>query len=102
MFESEKLSGSNFNDWFRSLKLVLRVDKKLYVIEQPIPPSHAAGSTHQAFVEWNIIYDAHIESMEDEKAPLVDCVFKGALGALGLLEALEMEALVDAMVVYGG
>ncbi|GJW80402.1 zf-CCHC domain-containing protein [Tanacetum coccineum] len=61
MFEREKLSGSNFNDWFRSLKLVLRVDKKLYVIEQPILPSPAAGSTHQAFVEWNTIYDAHIE-----------------------------------------
>ncbi|GKB95029.1 hypothetical protein Tco_0981166 [Tanacetum coccineum] len=61
MFEREKLSGSNFNDWFRSRKLVLRVDKKLYVIEQPIPHSPAAGSTHQAFVEWNTIYDAYME-----------------------------------------
>ncbi|GJX19701.1 hypothetical protein Tco_0222378 [Tanacetum coccineum] len=46
-------------------------------------------------------------SMEDEEVPLVDGVFEGALGALGddvrvLLEALEMEALVDVMVVYGG
>ncbi|GJZ51156.1 hypothetical protein Tco_0605671 [Tanacetum coccineum] len=115
MFKSEKLSGSNFNDWFRSLKLVLRVEKKLNVIEQPILPSPAAGSTHQAFVEWNTIYDAHIEfgesdgggelgggggegdgvlnwtssgvigkrSIEDDKVPLVDDVFKGELGALG-------------------
>ncbi|GJX80867.1 retrotransposon protein, putative, ty1-copia subclass [Tanacetum coccineum] len=45
MFEREKLSGSNFNDWFRLLKLVLRVEKKLYVIEQLIPPAPAAGST---------------------------------------------------------
>ncbi|GJY18822.1 hypothetical protein Tco_0390313 [Tanacetum coccineum] len=37
-------------------------------------------------------------SMEEEEVPLVDGVFKGALGAL----ALEMEALVDAMMVYGG
>ncbi|GKD72496.1 hypothetical protein Tco_1330778 [Tanacetum coccineum] len=42
MFEREKLYGSNFNDWFRSLKLVLRVEKKLFVIEQPIPPAPAA------------------------------------------------------------
>nr|GEV63299.1 retrotransposon protein, putative, Ty1-copia subclass [Tanacetum cinerariifolium] len=37
MFKSEKLSGNNFNDWFRHLKLVLRVEKKMYVIEQPLP-----------------------------------------------------------------
>nr|GEU43983.1 hypothetical protein [Tanacetum cinerariifolium] len=37
-------------------------------------------------------------SMEEEEVSLVDGVFEGALGAL----ALEMEALVDAMVVYGG
>nr|GEW79747.1 hypothetical protein [Tanacetum cinerariifolium] len=33
MFE---ISGNNFNDWFRQLKLVLRVERKLFVIEQPI------------------------------------------------------------------
>ncbi|GJZ53279.1 retrotransposon protein, putative, ty1-copia subclass [Tanacetum coccineum] len=36
MFEREKLSGTNFNNWFRQLKLVLRVERKLFVIEQPI------------------------------------------------------------------
>nr|GEW61365.1 hypothetical protein [Tanacetum cinerariifolium] len=37
MLEREKNFGLNFNDWFRSLKLVLRVKKKMFVIEQPIP-----------------------------------------------------------------
>ncbi|GKF53455.1 hypothetical protein Tco_0160365, partial [Tanacetum coccineum] len=37
-------------------------------------------------------------SMEGKEVPLVDGVFEGALGAL----ALEMEALVDAMLIYGG
>nr|GEY10306.1 zinc finger, CCHC-type [Tanacetum cinerariifolium] len=36
MFEREKLLGNNFNDWFRQLNLVLRVERKLFVIEQPI------------------------------------------------------------------
>ncbi|GKD47390.1 hypothetical protein Tco_1272035, partial [Tanacetum coccineum] len=36
MFEKEKLSINNFNDW---LKLFLRVEKKMYVIEQPLPPA---------------------------------------------------------------
>nr|GEX97533.1 hypothetical protein [Tanacetum cinerariifolium] len=39
------------------------------------------------------------ESMEEEEVPLVDGVFEGALGAL---EDLEMEPLVDAMVVDRG
>ncbi|GJZ48054.1 hypothetical protein Tco_0601886 [Tanacetum coccineum] len=47
MFEREKLSKNNFNDWFRQLKLVLRVEKKMYVIEQPLPVAHAADSQAQ-------------------------------------------------------
>ncbi|GJX95802.1 hypothetical protein Tco_0351600, partial [Tanacetum coccineum] len=41
--------------------LVLRVEKKLFVIKQPIPPAPATDSTDQAFVDWNAIYDAHNE-----------------------------------------
>nr|GEW28005.1 hypothetical protein [Tanacetum cinerariifolium] len=44
MFEREKLFGNNFNDWFRQLKLVLRVEKKMFVIEQPIPSAPVADS----------------------------------------------------------
>ncbi|GJY31005.1 retrotransposon protein, putative, ty1-copia subclass [Tanacetum coccineum] len=43
MFEKEKLSGNNFNDWFARLKL-LRVEKKMHVIEQPLPPAPEAGA----------------------------------------------------------
>ncbi|GKA71490.1 zinc finger, CCHC-type containing protein [Tanacetum coccineum] len=61
MLEREKLSGTNFNDWFRQLKLVLRVEKKMYVIKQPIPPTPAAVFTTQVFANWNALYDAHNE-----------------------------------------
>ncbi|GJU07219.1 putative germin-like protein 2-1 [Tanacetum coccineum] len=70
MFEREKLSGSNFNDWFHSLKLVLRVEKKLNVIEQPLPPAPITGSTIEAFEEWNKIYDVHNE---------VECLMLGSM-----------------------
>nr|GFA87764.1 hypothetical protein [Tanacetum cinerariifolium] len=43
--------------------------------------------------------DLGVLSIKDEEVPLVDGVFEGALGAL---EALKIEALVDAMEVYGG
>ncbi|GKB53103.1 retrotransposon protein, putative, ty1-copia subclass [Tanacetum coccineum] len=45
MFEREKLFRNNFNDWFRQLKLVLRVEKKMIVNKQPIPPTPAADSS---------------------------------------------------------
>ncbi|GJR34443.1 retrotransposon protein, putative, ty1-copia subclass [Tanacetum coccineum] len=61
MFEREKLSGNNFNDWFRQLKLVLRVEKKMFVIEQPLPAAPAANSEAQVLLEWNAIYDAYNE-----------------------------------------
>nr|GEX21787.1 zinc finger, CCHC-type [Tanacetum cinerariifolium] len=61
MFEREKLSGNNFNDWFRQLKLVLRVEKKMFITEQPIPPAPAADSIANVLAEWNALYDAHNE-----------------------------------------
>ncbi|GJV66379.1 hypothetical protein Tco_1477207 [Tanacetum coccineum] len=51
MFEREKPSGNNFNDWFRQLKLVLRVEKKMFVIEQPLPAAPAADSEAQTVGE---------------------------------------------------
>nr|GEV91859.1 hypothetical protein [Tanacetum cinerariifolium] len=57
MFEREKLSENIFNDWFRQLKLVLRVENKMFVIEQSIPSAPAANVP----TECNEIYDAYNE-----------------------------------------
>nr|GEV00978.1 hypothetical protein [Tanacetum cinerariifolium] len=61
MFEREKLSENNFYDWFLQLKLVLRVEKKMYVIEQPLPAAPAADSEANVLAEWNALYDAYNE-----------------------------------------
>ncbi|GJR39280.1 hypothetical protein Tco_1214964 [Tanacetum coccineum] len=61
MFEREKLSGNNFNDWFRQLRLVLRVEKKMYVIEQPLPAAPTADSQAQVLSQWNAVYNAYNE-----------------------------------------
>ncbi|GKF56188.1 hypothetical protein Tco_0166528, partial [Tanacetum coccineum] len=61
MFEKEKLSENNFNDWFRQLKLVLRVKKKMFVIEQPLPAAPADDSAANVLLEWNAVYDAYNE-----------------------------------------
>ncbi|GKE80132.1 hypothetical protein Tco_1550132 [Tanacetum coccineum] len=43
MFE---ISENNFNDWFRQLKMVLRVERKLFVIEEPISPVSPTDSEY--------------------------------------------------------
>ncbi|GJY83065.1 putative RNA-directed DNA polymerase [Tanacetum coccineum] len=61
MFEKEKLSGNNFNDWFARLKLVLRVEKKMHVIEQPLPPAPEPVAEPNVVDQWTALYDAHTE-----------------------------------------
>ncbi|GJX69256.1 hypothetical protein Tco_0304983 [Tanacetum coccineum] len=59
MFEKEKLSGNNFNEWFARLKLVLRVEKKMHVIEQPLPPAPEPVVEPNVVDQWTALYDAH-------------------------------------------
>ncbi|GKD34480.1 retrotransposon protein, putative, ty1-copia subclass, partial [Tanacetum coccineum] len=61
MFDKEKLSGNNFNDWFARLKLVLRVERKMYVIEQPLPLVPEPVAEPEIVAQWTAIYDAHTE-----------------------------------------
>ncbi|GJT26485.1 retrotransposon protein, putative, ty1-copia subclass [Tanacetum coccineum] len=92
MFEKEKHSVNNFNDW---LKLVLRVEKKMYVIEQPLPPAPMpAAEPHielkymfkkQAGVErFDLIQTFHACKQEEGK-PVVEYVLK----MKGYVEQLE-------------
>ncbi|GJU75662.1 hypothetical protein Tco_1272732, partial [Tanacetum coccineum] len=46
---------------FRSPKMVLRVEKKPSVIEQPLSPAPPADSTTQVLAQWNAFYNAHNE-----------------------------------------
>ena len=41
VFEKDKLNGTNFFDWYRNLRIVLKQEKKSYVLEKPIlePPT---------------------------------------------------------------
>jgi hypothetical protein len=37
VFEKEKLNAANFIDWYRNLRIVLRQEKKKYVLEHSYP-----------------------------------------------------------------
>nr|GEW85619.1 retrotransposon protein, putative, Ty1-copia subclass [Tanacetum cinerariifolium] len=89
MFERQKLSGNNFNDWFCQLKLILRVEKKMHVIKQPIPPAPAADSAANVLAKYNAVYDARNEvaclMLEKERKSISQYVLK----MKGYVEQLE-------------
>ncbi|KAG8492880.1 hypothetical protein CXB51_010053 [Gossypium anomalum] len=63
VFEKDKLNGLNFFDWFRNLRIVLKQEQKLYVIEQPIPnkpPSNALRADRD-------FYKKHPDDMKQHK-----------------------------------
>ena len=37
ILEKEKLTGTNYSDWIRNLRIVLRADKKESVLDTPLP-----------------------------------------------------------------
>ncbi|GJR23030.1 hypothetical protein Tco_0971557 [Tanacetum coccineum] len=61
LFEKQKLTGNNFLEWYRNLRIVLSTEDKLPFLEQPIPvlPVPLQGqanppdiiTTHQAWVK---------------------------------------------------
>ena len=44
ILEKDKLTGTNFLDWFRNVRIVLTQERKLYVLENPIPEQPAANA----------------------------------------------------------
>ncbi|PKI66183.1 hypothetical protein CRG98_013436 [Punica granatum] len=50
--DKEKLFGNNFLDWYRNLRIVFTQEKKLYVLEQPLPvlsPDNATRAERDAY-----------------------------------------------------
>ncbi|GKE86496.1 hypothetical protein Tco_1560238, partial [Tanacetum coccineum] len=37
LFKKQKLTGNNFLEWYRNLRIVLSIEDKLPFLEQPIP-----------------------------------------------------------------
>ncbi|KAG8490844.1 hypothetical protein CXB51_014047 [Gossypium anomalum] len=61
VLEKDKLNGLNFLDWFRNLRIVLKQERKLYVIEKPLldePLANASRADKDA-------YRKHLDEMVD-------------------------------------
>ena len=44
VLENNKLDGTNFVDWYRNLRIVLKQQKKDYVLDSPLPDPPAANA----------------------------------------------------------
>nr|CAD1843989.1 unnamed protein product [Ananas comosus var. bracteatus] len=47
ILESNRLTGPNFQDWLRNLKIVLGIEKLDYVLQTPIPELNAEATTEE-------------------------------------------------------
>ena len=45
VLEKDKLNGLNFLDWHRNLRIVLKQERKLYALENEVPPEPAANAS---------------------------------------------------------
>ncbi|KAK8597286.1 hypothetical protein V6N12_065757 [Hibiscus sabdariffa] len=61
LLEKEKLSGINFLDWFRNLRIVLKQERKEYVIEEPVPDEPTANAPRADKDKFN----KHMDDMVD-------------------------------------
>jgi hypothetical protein len=53
ILEKERLNGSNFLEWYRNLRIVLKQEKKEYVIEKEFPRKPASDATNSAKSGWS-------------------------------------------------
>ena len=53
-FEKEKLTGPNFNDWYRSLRIVLRVNKRLKYLNMPCPAEPVVTAPEPEKAAWKV------------------------------------------------
>ncbi|GKC44272.1 hypothetical protein Tco_1061994, partial [Tanacetum coccineum] len=61
MLKREKLFGPNFNNWFHQLRIFLRVEEKLIILEKPITLVPAPKAPNKELEAWNAQYDRYNE-----------------------------------------
>nr|GEW78030.1 retrotransposon protein, putative, Ty1-copia subclass [Tanacetum cinerariifolium] len=64
-FEKQKLTGPNFIDWYRQLKIVLSIEDKLNYLEQQIPPAPVAPAGQHVAPEILAAHNAWIKGSKE-------------------------------------
>jgi hypothetical protein len=61
ILDKDKLTGFNFLDWYRNLRIVLKHEKKAYVLEGPVPDSPASNASKAVKDAWG----KHVDDSSD-------------------------------------
>nr|GFA13166.1 zinc finger, CCHC-type [Tanacetum cinerariifolium] len=64
-FEKQKLTGPNFIDWYRQLRIVLSIEDKLNYLEQLIPPALVAHAGQQVAPEILAAHSAWVKRSKE-------------------------------------
>ncbi|GJU94000.1 retrotransposon protein, putative, ty1-copia subclass [Tanacetum coccineum] len=64
-FEKQKLTGPNFIDWYRQLRIVLSIEDKLNYLEQPLPPAPVAPAGQQVAPEILAAHTAWVKGSKE-------------------------------------
>ena len=83
ILEKDKLNGTNFLEWYRNLRIVLKQERKEYILDQPVPdePSANAPKTQR---------DAHSKHHNDSIN--VSCLMLGCMDSNLQKHLMEMNA----------
>nr|GFA32357.1 retrotransposon protein, putative, Ty1-copia subclass [Tanacetum cinerariifolium] len=90
-FERETLTGVDFNDWYRSLRIVLRVADTYDYLYKPCPDQPLETASEEDKAAWKAEYKKHNDAVEiyDLVDALHSC--KQALGKSVSAHVLEMK-----------
>ena len=61
VLENNKLNGTNFLDWHCNLRIVLKHERKAYVLDAPVPAEPDASATRVV----KAAYDKHVNDVID-------------------------------------
>ena len=70
ILEKDKLNGTNFLDWYRNLRIVLRLERKEYILDQPIPEEPAASAPRAQ----KDAYNKHLNDSVDVTCLMLGCM----------------------------
>ena len=70
ILEKDKLNGTNFFDWYRNLRIVLRQERKEYILDQPIPKEPAANAPKAQ----KDAYNKHLNDSVDVTCLMLGCM----------------------------
>ena len=70
ILEKDKLNGTNFLDWYRNLRIVLRQERNEYILDQPILEEPAANAPRAQ----KDAYNKHLNDSVDVTCLMLGCM----------------------------